>query len=588
MKDTFGTIIYVGKAKNLLKRVKQYFTRSQSGKVMRMVEEIADLDWIETHSEKEALLLEINLIQKYYPKYNIMLKDGRMYPYIGLRKKEQPILKIFHKQTSKAYDYFGPYPDSSAAHKVMELLNKAYPVSREEFEPGKPGFYYYLAKAEDPSFQGGTTEEFASVRNKIKNFLNGDISDVIDHYKRKMEDASEKLDFERALEYKNIIEDIKKTTSSQKIMMHDKVDRDVFAYSTRDGYVALLFLLYRKGILLGKNLYVHEITDDLREEMETAICQFYLNHPKPKELVVSDERLGKDLNGMLGMEVSVPTQGLKKELLSLALENAKAGLDAHFMTARLEDDTLSLLKDLQQKLHMDKMPLEIELFDNAHTQGQDAIGGMVTFVNGKKAPELYRRFNIHQPNKADDMASMREVIFRRCSRIVKDGIKAPDLIIVDGGITQVEAAVEAMEESGIRGVKLAGLVKNDKHETNSLMDGDSGELIPLDKKSPLFFLLMRMQDEVHRYAITSHRNKREKSLFTSFFDDIPGVGEKKKERLLNAYPTMDSLLDATEGEIAQIADSKTASLIYQKIQQQRKVEEKMERKAGVIGPESGK
>lgn len=344
----------------------------------------------------------------------------------------------------------------------------------------------------------------------------------------------------------------------------------------------MLFLLYRKGILLGKNLYINEVTEDLNEELQTAICQFYLNHPKPKELIVSDESLGESLKQLLDLDIVVPTQGIKKDILSLALENAKAGLDAHFMTARLEDDTLDLLKDLQEKLHMDRLPLEIELFDNAHTQGQDAVGGMVTYVNGKKAPELYRRFNIHQPNKADDMASMREVIYRRCSRIVKDNLKAPDLIIVDGGITQVEAAIDAISRSNIKGVKLAGLVKNDKHETNSLMDGDTGELIPLDKKSPLFFLLMRMQDEVHRYAITTHRNKRAKSLFSTFFDDIPGVGDKKKERLLNAYPTMDSLLNATVCEISQLTDDKTARLIFDKIQKSKKVEENLNKKAKTL------
>lgn len=579
MKGADGTIIYVGKAKSLLKRVKQYFTRPQSGKVMRMVQEIEDIDWIETHSEKEALLLEINLIQKYYPKYNIMLKDGRMYPYIGVRKKGQPVLKIFHKPSSKAYDYFGPYPDSSGARKAMELLNKAYPVSREEFVPGKPGFYYYLAKAEDPSFQGGTEEEFEGVREKVKRFLNGDDSEVVSLYRGRMKEASDALDYERALNYKKILQGIRATTEGQKIMMKDRLDRDVFAYATREGYVALLFLLYRKGILLGKNLYVHEISEDLDEELEAAILQFYLNHPKPKELIVSDPSEAEILNGLLGIEVVAPTQGTKKDLLAMAYENAKAGLDSHFMTARLEDDTLALLCDLQGKLGMKKAPLEIELFDNAHTQGADAVGGMVTYVNGKKAPELYRRFNIRQPNKADDMASMKEVILRRCERIVKDGLKPPDLIIVDGGVIQVEAAREAMKESGIQGVKLAGLVKNDKHETDSLMDGDTGELIPLDKKSPLFFLLMRMQDEVHRYAITSHRNKRSKSLFTTFFDGIPGVGEKKREKLLSTYPTMDSLLGASVGEIAQIVDAKAAELIYDKIQKAKKVEAEMVAKA---------
>lgn len=575
MKDARGTIIYVGKAKSLVKRVKQYFTRPQVGKVMLMVNEIEDLDWIETNSEKEALLLEINLIQKYYPRYNILLKDGRTYPYIGIRKKGQPTLGIFHKQTSNSYEYFGPYPDSSAARKVVELLNRIYPLSREEFDSSKPSFYYYLAKAEDSSFDVGGVEDYETTRSKVEDFLKGDVSEVMSSYRERMNKASESLNFEQAQEYKEIIDGIEKTIENQKIMMKDKVDRDVFAYTTREGYVCMLFLLYRKGVLLGKNLYVSEINDDLDEEIQTAISQFYLNHPKPKELLVSDVNLANSLRELLDIEIVVPTSGMKKDILSMALGNAKAGLDAHFMTARLEDDTLSLLEELKDKLCMDRLPLEIELFDNAHTQGQDAVGGMVTYVNGRKAPELYRRFNIRQPNKADDMASMREVIYRRCSRIVEEGLKAPELIIVDGGVIQVEAAIDAMERSGIKGVKLAGLVKNDKHETNSLMDGDTGELIPLDKKSPLFFFLMRMQDEVHRYAITTHRNKRAKSLFSTFFDDIPGVGEKKKERLLNAYPTMDSLLNASMGELLLLTDEKSASLIMEKVEMERKKESRM-------------
>lgn len=566
MKDKNGTVIYVGKAKSLVKRVKQYFTRPQVGKVAKMVSEIADFDTIETNSEKESLLLEINLIQKYYPKYNILLKDGKMYPYIAVKKTGMPNLRIAHKPSErKIYDYFGPFPNSSAAYKVINILNMVYPIMETDPDSPRKNLYWYLHELTYPGAKNGVAPNPEDIRKKVIAFLNGDTSDVISQYREQMAKASEALDFERAEEYKEKIQDIQSTTQAQKIMMKDRVDRDVFAYATREGYVAMLFLLYRKGILLGKNLYVEEISEDLSEELQSAICQFYLNHPKPKELVLADPELAGSLQGALDLDVTVPERGMKKDLLMMALDNAKAGLDQHFMTARLEDDTLALLTDLQHKLSMDKPPLEIELFDNAHTQGQDAVGGMVTYVNGHKAPELYRRFNIHQPNKADDMASMREVIFRRCSRIVHDNLKVPDLIIVDGGITQVEAARDAIAASGVKGIKLAGLVKNDKHETNSLMDGDTGELIPLDRKSPLFFLLMRMQDEVHRYAITTHRNKRAKSLFTTFFDDIPGVGLKKRERLLEAYPTMDSLLNATQGELAQLVDAKSAGLVYRKI-----------------------
>lgn len=582
MKDKRGTVIYVGKAKSLVKRVKQYFTRPQVGKVAKMVSEIADFDIIETNSEKESLLLEINLIQKYYPKYNILLKDGKMYPYIAMKKNGMPHLRIAHKPTErKIYDYFGPYPNSSAAYKVINMLNMVYPIMEADEKKGTKNLYWYLNQLMYPDIAKNGSPDPDAIRKKVAQFLNGDTSDVIGRYRAQMEKAAADLNFERAQEFKQKIEDIQHTTSAQKIMFKDRVDRDVFAYSTREGYVSMLFLLYKKGVLLGKNLYVEEISEDLKEEISSAICQFYANesHPKPKELILADQDLADELTQTLEIDVTVPTRGMKKDLLMMALDNAKQGLDQHFMTARLEDDVFSLLTELQHKLSMDHPPYEIELFDNAHTQGQDAVGGMVTYVNGKKAPQLYRRFNIRQPNKADDMASMKEVIYRRCSRIVRDGLKAPDLIIVDGGTIQVEAAQEAMASSGITGVKLAGLVKNDKHETNSLMDGDSGEIIPLDRKSPLFFFLMRMQDEVHRYAITTHRGKRAKSLFTTFFDDIPGIGAKKKERLLDAYPTMDSLLSASEGELKQLTDSRSAELIYQKIQSLRMKQETMERSA---------
>lgn len=578
MKDASGTVIYVGKAKSLVKRVKQYFTRPQTGKVAKMVSEIADFDIIETSSEKESLLLEINLIQKYYPKYNILLKDGRMYPYIAVKKTGMPHLKVAHHPTDrKNYDYFGPYPNASAAYKVIDILNMTYPAMEADRDPKGSNLYTYLNQLTNPDLDKDGKPDADLIRKRVVAFLNGDTSDVIGRYRKQMEEASEKLDFERAQELKEKIEGIQATTQSQKIMMKDRMDRDVFAYSTREGYISMLFLLYRKGILLGKNLYVEEISEDLEDEIESAIVQFYASHPKPRELVIADRNIAADLSQALSIRVIVPSRGMKKDLLNMALDNAKQGLDQHFMTARLEDDTLSLLEELKDKLHMDRLPLEIELFDNAHTQGQDAVGGMVTYVNGKKAPELYRRFNIRQPNRSDDIASMREVIYRRCSRIVSDSLKAPDLIIVDGGQTQVEAAREAMTAAGITGVKLAGLVKNDRHETHALMDGDTGEIIPLDRKSPLFFLLMRMQDEVHRYAITTHRGKRAKSLFSTFFDDIPGIGPKRKERLLDAYPSMDSLLSATEGEIAQLTDSRSAALIVKKIDYLRKEKNRMDR-----------
>ena len=562
MKNKDGTIIYVGKAKSLVKRVKQYFTRPQEGKVFRMVLEVTDFYTIETDSEKESLLLEINLIQKYYPKYNIMLKDGKMYPYIALKKMGDPYLKIARNDRDKSFSYFGPFPNSGSAYRMIDLLNKIYPLRKCKNIPNRACLYYHLGQCMGPCINDISKSDNKDMISHITKFLNGDASEVKQEITAKMRAAANDLRFEEAQEYKETLDTIENVLSSQKIMMQDHIDRDIVGYSQRDGYISILFLLYRKGVLLGKNLFVVEKFDDINSELTDYIYQFYLNHPKPKELIISEKSIADILESSLGIKVIVPSRGVKKDLLFMALENAKAGLDEHFMTARLEDDNLKLLEELGNMLNI-STPLDIELYDNSHLQGTEAIGAMVKFINGVKVPSMYRKYKIRQENKRDDLASMEEVLTRRLTRLKEENSKMPDLIIVDGGMTQVEIAYNVREKLNVN-VNIAGLAKNDKHETDALINGNTGEFIPLNHKSPLFFMLMRMQDEVHRFAISYHRHKREKSFFETIYDDIPGIGKKRRVQLLSAYPTLDSLKSVTLEELKQIIPEESAKLILEK------------------------
>ena len=550
MKDKNGNIIYVGKAKSLDKRVRQYFYRPQEGKVQRMVREIEDFDIIETNSEKEALLLEINLIQKYYPKYNILLKDGKMYPYISLRRGGDPFLKIAHNDKDKRYYYFGPFPSSHNAYTMINLLNKIFPLRKCNVIPKKPCLYYHLGQCLGPCINKIEESSYKEIVSSITKLINGDSSSLVSSLTKKMKECSLNLDFERAKEYKDQIDSINHIISSQKIMMKDHIDRDVIGYSLREGYISVLFLLYRKGILLGKNLFVHELNSDVEDVLVDIIFQFYLNHPKPKEIVISLDSIKEVLEESLEVKVLVPSKGQKKDLLYMALENAKQGLDQHFQTARLEDDNLALLEELGKLLNIET-PLDIELYDNSHLQGKDAIGALVKYINGVKVPSLYRKFNIKSENTKDDLSMMKEVLTRRLTRLKEENQKKPDLIILDGGEEQLKVAKEVVNSLGLD-IALASLKKNEKHQTDTLVNGKDLSSILLDRKSNLFFLLMRMQDEVHRYAITTHKAKRSKEIYKTIYDDIKGIGKKRKEMLLSLYPTKEALSQATIEELKQI------------------------------------
>lgn len=563
-KDKDGTIIYVGKAKSLLKRVKQYFTRPQIGKVARRVEEIRDFDIIETTTEKEALLLEISLIHKYRPKYNIMLRDDRSYPYIALKKKDDPYLKIARSDKERGYFYFGPYPNARYAYKRIDLLNKIFPLRKCKNIPLHPCLYYHRGECLAPCINKIDDSQYGERVKQITRFLSGDTGYRVSLLKARRKKASDELNFEQAKKCKSLLDAIKKTTSAQKIIFEDHVSRDIRGYSRREGYLCVVFLLYRKGVLLGKKTYIGELEDDLNDFLENLILQFYQSRSDhPKELILSDKDRISVLQDALGFKILSPNRGKKRDLLARAFENARQRLDQHFQTARLNDDVLSLLEELKDKLGLEKTPLDIELYDNSHLQGYDPVGARVKYINGEKAPQRYRKYKITQPNPQDDLASRKEVLTRRLTRLKEGEEKRPDLILLDGGRNQCVTVLETRDEVGLH-IPLAGLAKNDKHETDTLINADTGEEIPLDRKSPLFFLLRKRQDEIHRFAITYHRSKAEKSTFKTIYDDIPGIGKKRKDILLDLYPTRESLYGISEKELSQIIPPGAAKILIER------------------------
>ena len=562
MKDKDGNVIYVGKAKSLIRRVKSYFFRPQEGKVFRMVREICDFDTIQINSEKEALLLELNLIRKYYPKYNVLLKDGKTYPFICLSKENEPRLKMVYKPSDKKNYYFGPYTSSSYAWKIIDLLNKIFPLRKCNVMPSSPCLYYHIGQCLGPCIHKDLNDKYVDMIKEIKRFLNGDDSKIKQDLVLKMKEASNSLNFEKAKEYKDLIDAINHIQEKQNISLSTLKDADVIASSSREGYFSFAVMTYRKGLLIGKNIYVLEKEgEDNIEQLTTLIYQYYLKHDLPKEIIVGSDELKNSLINLLDVRVNNPSRGEKKNLLLIALENAKNGIDEHFLSARLEDDNLLLLERLGGLLNI-KTPLHIELFDNSHLQGSEAIGAMVVFINGVKVPSMYRKYNIEASSGKDDLKSMYEVIYRRYSRLINEEHKLPDLIIVDGGYNQLEVAKKALSDLNIS-IPLCGLSKDEHHNTSMLID--ENEVYPLDTKDKLFLFLVRMQDEVHRYAISFHRQKRSKKLGLSFFDNIEGIGMKRKELLTKAYPSLASLKSATLEELTQLIPIEVAKRIIEKI-----------------------
>ena len=561
MHDKDDKIIYIGKAKDLFKRVSQYFLRPQVGKVAKMAFEAEYFETIITNNEKEALILEMNLIQTHYPKFNILLKDGSHYPYIGLKKTGYPYLQIKRNTKDKNYIYFGPYPRSTSAYETIDLLNKVFPIRKCQNIPSSACLYYHLGQCLAPCINDISKEKEDELRESIKSFMRGNNSEIKNEITSKMMEASNNLDFERAKEYKGVLDAIDHVNTPQLMENNDKKDRDIFAFSVREGYLSLAVLLFRKGTLLDKKTYIVEEFGNNEEQVAELILQFYQNVPLPQDIIINNEAVVDLLFDLIDSNVYSVSKGKLHDLVSTSKQNADNALDEYFLSARLDADKLSLLEELGNIININT-PLRIELFDNSHLQGSSPVGAVVVFINGEPAKKLYRKYRIEHEEARDDLKSMEEVVYRRYSRLKDENREMPDLILVDGGLNQINAASRALEKADVS-INLFGLVKNNKHQTAGLMDKE-GNIFDIENKN-IFFLLTRMQDEVHRFAITFHQSLRSKNMKSSLLDGIKGLGSKRKELLNRAYPDISLLKEATVEELSQLLPKEVAQELYDKL-----------------------
>ena len=561
MHDKNDKIIYIGKAKDLFKRVSQYFLRPQVGKVAKMAFEAEYFETIITNNEKEALILEMNLIQTHYPKFNILLKDGSHYPYIGLKKTGYPYLQIKRNTKDKSFDYFGPFPRSTSAYETIDLCNKIYPLRKCNHIPGTACLYYHLGQCLAPCINKVTEEEENKIREDVKSFLRGNNQEVKADLTKKMLAASEACDFENAQEYKNIIDSISHINIPQNMESNDKRDRDIFAFSSREGYLSLAVLLFRRGTLLDKKVYIVEEFDNNEEQVADLILQFYQNVPMPQEIVINNETVVDLLSDLLETNIYSVSKGKLHDLVLTCKQNANNALDEYFLSARLDDDKLALLEELGKIINIET-PLRIELFDNSHLQGSSPVGAVVVFINGEPAKKLYRKYKIEHDEARDDLKSMEEIVYRRYSRLKDENKEMPNLILVDGGLNQIIAADKALKQADVK-INLFGLVKNNKHQTAGLMD-INGNVFDIENKN-IFFMLTRMQDEVHRFAITFHQSLRNKSMKASILDGIKGLGSKRRELISKAYPDITLLKEATVEELSQLLPKEVAEELFNKL-----------------------
>lgn len=564
MKDIHGEIIYVGKAKDLHNRVNQYFVGAHDFKTTKMVSHIEDFDFIVTKTEKESLVLEINLIKKYRPKYNIQFMDDSSYPYIKLTNEEYPRLMIARDmKKDRKSRYFGPFPDATAARNTQKILNSTYPFRRCNRMKDKVCLYYHLGQCLGPCEYKVDKQVYKDMSEKVIRFMNGDTSEIVNELKKKMYDASEKLAFEQANTYKNMLESIASIVNDDQLIEKDKKGNlDVFSWYEQKGYIAITGFLVRRGTILNKEFKLHPLYGDAQEEFISFLMQYYADHPTSRLLVLPqsvEEENVLSLQDVLGIAVVQPQKGYRKKLVQMCEENAMKQLELKFATVEKQDSQIQQAVDQLSSLAGRRMD-RVELFDNSHISGQFTVASCVVYEDGLPDKKDYRLYKLHTGNS--DVDSMKEVVYRRYFRLLSEDGHMPDGILVDGGWTQIEAAKGILDSLDLSDtIKIMGLVKDDKHTTRALMDTD-GHILDVAKDSPLFFLLTRMQDEVHRVAISYHRKLRSKAQTKSILDEIEGIGPKRKRLLLRKFRNFTNLKQASEEEIARYIPEKTAKLVY--------------------------
>ncbi len=572
MKNKDGVIIYVGKAKKLKNRLSSYFRGTHTGKTARLVSEIADFEYMVVGSETEAFILELNLIKKYDPKYNILLRDDKSYPYIELTEEAVPRLMVvrnINRKKNRHAKLYGPYPNVSAARSVVNLLNRMYPLRKCRTFQKKPCLYYHIGQCLGYCTYQVSKDKIDEMVKDIQRFLKGDHTLITEKIKSEMLAESMKMNYEKAQELKDLLSYIETTLSKQKVEIQDDVDRDIFGYYEEKGYLSIQCFFVRGGKILERHSHIFPIVDEVKEELTRYIAKFYeKNVLLPKEILVPDQVDTKLLESVLGITVHVPIRGVKKNMVLMACDNAKIAMNEKFELIQKDEERTTIAnQELQNILGLDRLE-RIELFDNSNLFGSYNVSGMVVFVDGKPSKNDYRKFKI-TVDQNDDYGTMREVIYRRYFRVLKDGLSRPDLIIVDGGIGQMHVAREVLSSLGMN-IPVVGLKKDDHHATSKLLAFDPIVEIDINKRSNLFYYLERMQDEVHNYTIHYHKQIRSKGALESVLDHVEGIGEKRKKELLKRYRTTTKLKSLSIDELKEILPEKVACNLYEFLQSYQK------------------
>ena len=567
-KDKNGTIIYVGKAKNLRNRVRSYFRGSHDTKTEALVSEIEDFEFIVTESNIEALLLEINLIKENQPKYNIMLKDDKSYPFIKITNETYPRLIITRQVKKDGGLYFGPYPDVGAANEIKRLLDRLFPFRKCTNPPEKVCFYYHLGQCKAHTICQVDSQYFKELAQEVAAFLKGQDDQIIEDLRGKMAGAAQAMEFEKAAEYRDLIQSIGTLRTKQRVMAKDLQNRDVFGYYVDKGWMCVQVFFVRQGKLIERDVNLFPYYNDPDEDFLTYIGQFYQekSHLKPNEILIPADIDEEAVRAMVDTKVLKPQRGEKKQLVNLAIKNARVSLQQKFdLLEKSIEKTQGAIENLGQLLNI-PTPVRIESFDNSNIMGTSPVSAMVVFVNGKPSKKDYRKYKIKTVVGPDDYASMREVIKRRYSRVIRDGLTPPDLIVIDGGQGQVNVAKEVIQEQLGLDIPIAGLQKNDKHQTHELLFGDPLQVVELSRNSQEFFLLQRIQDEVHRFAITFHRQLRSKNSFSSQLDGIEGLGPKRKQNLMKHFKSLTKIKEASVDQIVEVGVPRTvAEVVWAKL-----------------------
>lgn len=576
MKNKDSIIIYVGKAKNLKNRLSSYFRGTHTGKTAKLVSEIVDFEYVVVTSETESLILELNLIKKYDPKYNILLRDDKSYPYIELTNEEVPRLTVvrnINRKKNKHSRLYGPYPNVSAARETVNLLNRMYPLRKCTTFNKKPCLYYHIGQCLGYCTNQVDKNKIHRMEQDIIRFLKGDHSLITQKITEEMHIESDRLNFEKAKELKELLDYINITLTKQKVEIQDLIDRDIFGYYLDKGYLSIQVFFIRGGKIIERHSNIYPIVDELEEELTRYIAKFYEKSVLlPKEILVPNEVDNVLLESFLQVSVKKPVRGVKHKLVNMAIENAKIALDNKFeLIKKDESKTIGANEELREILGMDKLD-RIELFDNSNLFGTYNVSGMVVFKNGLPSSNDYRKFKITLDHN-DDYGTMKEVIYRRYFRVLKDNLERPDLIIVDGGIGQIHVARETIKSLGMN-IPVVGLKKDDHHATSKLLAFDPIVEIDINKRSNLFYYLERMQDEVHNFTINYHKQIRSKGSLESILDSVEGIGEKRKKELLKKYHTITKLKTLSKDELSEILPRKIAENLYQFLQEYETKKEK--------------